>query len=748
HYLKFARVLAKRDSFAALFPFLVLIITLIITIVKSSLALSLGLVGALSIVRFRTPIKEPEELVYLFMAIAMGLGLGAGQLQATVAASLFILLAVTIIQRVHKPEFEQHMFLSLDWVGKKKKLTIEQLNEVIKTHIPVFELRRVDSNGTDISASYMVPVKHAGQLQAVLSDIEKKYSGMEITVIDQHRIPGVSPPVSMRIASPEHTPSSGPSVITRYGPFIAILLIVIMAIGWWFGLDADERRSRFHEMRISASQWLPVEWDHHYYDIINRGDESDINPVSNYIAGLGTALPEIHISIKFKHLEKLYQLRENVLQRGNATEAEKETVPAKIYFKGEEYPADIRLKGSGLDHYQTEKWSFRVQLGKKAAIMGMQEFSLQAPATRGYQTVPIFNDYLREQGFMATRFAFVDMVVNGENIGIMAMEEHFSKELPEAHQRRETAILRFSENAVQFMRAQVGYDMGDHWQALPIRAYKPGRIEKDPALADYYIMAAGLLRGLTTGELQPSQVFDPERTGKLLAILDVWAAWHSLYSGDLRFYMNPVNGTLEMMPYDTMPGYVYIKLALLHFRHRLAFAQHLLDDPQIRESYQRHLAALTTDEALENVMRFVREREAEYLPQLYREFPFLPSISQAFFIGRQHLLQEIATNWNDTDILAGAPSARGPHLVQPEKDYPLLIYGHLVAEEGQPYLELVNAMDHPVTVTHLRIGDEEAFTGELPLTLPATGFNQLHVPVKLPVSAADVKKSITGEATM
>lgn len=191
HYLKFARVLAKRDSFAALFPFLVLIITLIITIVKSSLALSLGLVGALSIVRFRTPIKEPEELVYLFMAIAMGLGLGAGQLQATVAASLFILLAVTLIQRVHKPEFEQHMFLSLDWVGKKKKLTIEQLNEVIKTHIPVFELRRVDSNGTDISASYMVPVKHAGQLQAVLSDIEKKYSGMEITVIDQHRIPGV-----------------------------------------------------------------------------------------------------------------------------------------------------------------------------------------------------------------------------------------------------------------------------------------------------------------------------------------------------------------------------------------------------------------------------------------------------------------------------------------------------------------------------------------------------------------------------
>ena len=46
---------------------------------KIFLALSLGLVGALSIVRFRTPIKEPEELAYIFLAIAIGLALGADQ---------------------------------------------------------------------------------------------------------------------------------------------------------------------------------------------------------------------------------------------------------------------------------------------------------------------------------------------------------------------------------------------------------------------------------------------------------------------------------------------------------------------------------------------------------------------------------------------------------------------------------------------------------------------------------------------
>ena len=57
--------------------------------VKSSLALSLGLVGALSIVRFRAAIKEPEELIYLFLTIAAGLGTGAGQIKITIFGVIF-----------------------------------------------------------------------------------------------------------------------------------------------------------------------------------------------------------------------------------------------------------------------------------------------------------------------------------------------------------------------------------------------------------------------------------------------------------------------------------------------------------------------------------------------------------------------------------------------------------------------------------------------------------------------------------
>ena len=78
-YIKVGRALNDKDYFSDTFIPLALITTLVITVIKFSLALSLGLVGALSIVRFRTPIKEPEELVYLFFIISIGLANGANQ---------------------------------------------------------------------------------------------------------------------------------------------------------------------------------------------------------------------------------------------------------------------------------------------------------------------------------------------------------------------------------------------------------------------------------------------------------------------------------------------------------------------------------------------------------------------------------------------------------------------------------------------------------------------------------------------
>jgi uncharacterized membrane protein YhiD involved in acid resistance len=91
-YIKLSRSLNDREYFSDTFIPLAIITTLVITVIKFSLALSLGLVGALSIVRFRAAIKEPEELVYLFFIIGIGLANGANQFLVSIICTFFIVV--------------------------------------------------------------------------------------------------------------------------------------------------------------------------------------------------------------------------------------------------------------------------------------------------------------------------------------------------------------------------------------------------------------------------------------------------------------------------------------------------------------------------------------------------------------------------------------------------------------------------------------------------------------------------------
>ena len=95
-YIRYSSTLSNRKEFAKNFVVLGVTTCIVIMIVKSSLALSLGLVGALSIVRFRAAIKEPEELVYLFLIIAIGLGCGANQLVIITTGIFFSLIIIML----------------------------------------------------------------------------------------------------------------------------------------------------------------------------------------------------------------------------------------------------------------------------------------------------------------------------------------------------------------------------------------------------------------------------------------------------------------------------------------------------------------------------------------------------------------------------------------------------------------------------------------------------------------------------
>jgi len=194
HFKRFGSTLSNREEFSQVFPFVLLTTILIITVVKSSLALSLGLVGALSIVRFRTPIKEPEELAYLFIAIAMGLGLGANQTMPTVIAGLLILTVMAIYKWTRRESKNKNLYLSIDWKNMTDDLPdrlLNRLNEVISKHALTSDLRRFDVRPESIEATYFLDIASTDNLSALVDDLRQAFPLIGVTFLDQNQLPSI-----------------------------------------------------------------------------------------------------------------------------------------------------------------------------------------------------------------------------------------------------------------------------------------------------------------------------------------------------------------------------------------------------------------------------------------------------------------------------------------------------------------------------------------------------------------------------
>ena len=143
---KTTRLIVDTRQYLPVFLLLIPSMILIITIIKSSIALSLGLVGALSIVRFRTPIKEPEELLYLFVAIAVGLGLGANQVIATLVGFTAIclgLLPFSILNR--RKNNGNSTFIDIVFPSGKDDFDVAAIEPVFQDLKLTYNIRRIDS---------------------------------------------------------------------------------------------------------------------------------------------------------------------------------------------------------------------------------------------------------------------------------------------------------------------------------------------------------------------------------------------------------------------------------------------------------------------------------------------------------------------------------------------------------------------------------------------------------------------------
>lgn len=155
-------------------------------IVKSSLALSLGLVGALSIVRFRTPIKEPEDLIYLFLAI--GLGIGYGALQIFVTTNIFIIILIIIWFFLKKESIstlnDYNLMIEIENSELYEEINLDLINS-LQNICDEVKLIKIEKNyDKKISLFLSVNFKSFEKIQELNSLFYKKFNNLNYSIYE------------------------------------------------------------------------------------------------------------------------------------------------------------------------------------------------------------------------------------------------------------------------------------------------------------------------------------------------------------------------------------------------------------------------------------------------------------------------------------------------------------------------------------------------------------------------------------
>jgi uncharacterized membrane protein YhiD involved in acid resistance len=184
-FIRFGNTLSNRKQFGRIFFLIAVCTTVIISIIKASIALSLGLVGALSIVRFRAAIKEPEELAYLFFCIAVGLGFGADARAVTFAAG-FLIIAIIVVYGLVFKRNEGNELYNISISSSTMKLS--EINVIMEEYATRLKLRRVDSEQNNLNSLFMVEFAGADQLENAIQKLQAKDPAILVSYVSSEAI--------------------------------------------------------------------------------------------------------------------------------------------------------------------------------------------------------------------------------------------------------------------------------------------------------------------------------------------------------------------------------------------------------------------------------------------------------------------------------------------------------------------------------------------------------------------------------
>ncbi|MFN0058331.1 MAG: CotH kinase family protein [Planctomycetota bacterium] len=341
----------------------------------------------------------------------------------------------------------------------------------------------------------------------------------------------------------------------------------------------------------------------------------------------------LELDLKHLTLQRLAFDRERGLSAGILNPETCEDSPGVLRSQDRRFPVDVRLKGVFPDHWQhSYKWSLKVSIKNDDTLFGMRTFALQHPGTRDYAQEWLFMRALEAQGLIAHRLRFVELVVNGDDLGLYALEEQFSESLIEHNSRRAGPIIGFDKSvqvdALARMRDPAALDRGifdnrNSYSGSPIEVAGAKQLLNDAQGKRQLERAIMLLESFRNRSLSPAHVFELDKLARLLALCALFGAAEFDWR-DFRVYYNPIVDRLEPIGREIhVFGARKVTWWLTEFPRdgRLDLLGTLFADREFLAAYTQALAEVSRPEFLVDLLNRARPELTRIESLLALEFP-------------------------------------------------------------------------------------------------------------------------------
>lgn len=361
---------------------------------------------------------------------------------------------------------------------------------------------------------------------------------------------------------------------------------------------------------------------------------------------------------------------------------EKQYVNAFIINQNNDSTAiEMRLKGDWTDHIENGKTSYRIKAEK--SYQNLVTFSIQHPQTRNYMHEWFMHRWCDEVDLLSTTYFFAPVIINNNNQGIYAIEEHFDKQLIESRSRREGPIVKFDESGFWAVYAkEKGSEINrsfPYYESSMVTCFKDGRTEKSNTLSNQFINATNLMYLLKSGAVKANDLFNVNQLAKFYALMDIGNVYHSLAWHNRRYYYNPITTKLEIIGFDMIPASEPMNNAIMleNLNHSGKVTPRdktldffLINDEKFKNSYLFYLNLFSSKDYLDTLFHKMNDEiimNENLLNIEFKNYKFDTSFyyKKAKFIQKQ--IPEIEKKW---DAYSKLTNHNSPEILPP--NYPPL----------------------------------------------------------------------------